>query len=112
MVGLYPTLCDLCGLGYPANGQLQGDSFSKLLYQAGASDKQNVYIQWQGGKDAMSERFNYAEWRNQEGLLQAQMLFDHRVDPEENNNCADRAAYKPILNALTNYVQTMSKKVK
>ncbi|MGJ7025685.1 sulfatase [Petrimonas sulfuriphila] len=90
-VDLYPTLADLCDL--PVNGnQLDGKSFVPVLYNSDQKIKDNVFVQWQGGYGILTNRFNYAEWEkndNDESI----MIFDHKNDPQENKNSADKFRY-------------------
>ena len=76
-----PTLCELCHLPIQKN-QLDGTSFVPILTNLKAKIKDQVYIQWEGGDNAVSNRYNYAEWKQKE-KIHSRMLFDHHIDPEE-----------------------------
>ncbi len=104
-VDLYPTLCELCGLPSPEK-QLDGTSFVPVLKDLNARTKEKVYIQWEGGDNAVDRRYNYAEWiRN--GKIHSRMLFDHQIDPEENKNRAHEASYQNEINSLSLYLKTI-----
>ena len=81
-VDLYPTLCELCQIPQPAE-QLDGQSFAKVFSNLKAKTKDEVYIQWEGGDNAVDQRFSYAEWMKGD-VKKASMLFDHRIDEVEN----------------------------
>lgn len=106
-VDLYPTLCELCGLPMP-EGQLDGTSFVPILKDTHAKTKDHVYIQWGGGDNAVDERYSYAEWTKQ-GKVQAQMLFDHEIDAEENKNRVKESQYQNDVKRLSEHIQSMKK---
>lgn len=101
-VDLYPTLCDLCALPYP-EGQLDGTSFLPVLKDLKRKTKDYVYIQWEGGENAVDQRYNYAQWKKK-GIVEAQMLFDHRKDAEENENRAKEEKYQPEVKRLSQWL--------
>lgn len=98
-VDIYPTLCELCGLPLPEN-QLAGKSFVPILQNLKAKTKEYVYIQWEGGDNAVNNQFNYAYWK-QNGILVNQMLFDHKKDPEENENVVNSNKYEPVIKRMS-----------
>ena len=103
-VDLYPTLCELCNLPTPPN-QLDGTSFVPILEDVSAKTKEEVYIQWEGGDNAVDPHFNYAEWLKKNGKKNA-MLFDHQIDPDENKNRVSDSKYKKVIQRLSNFIQT------
>lgn len=102
-VDLYPTLCELSHLPLPEN-QLEGVSFVPVLRNPKANIKENAYIQWEGGDNAVDKRYNYAEW-NRKGGTQSRMLFDHRIDKPENRNRVDEKPYKKTVSRLSNLLK-------
>lgn len=102
-VDIYPTLCELCSLPVPEN-QLDGKSFVPILKDHQAKIKNHVFVQWQGGFGIVTNRFNYAEWERPDGE-KSTMLFDHRVDPLENENFSKKIRYRL-------WIKSLSKKVK
>ena len=102
-VDLYPTLCELCHLPIPKN-QLDGTSFVPILTNLKAKIKDQVYIQWEGGDNAVSNRYNYAEWKQKE-KIHSRMLFDHHIDPEENKNRVNERKYRSEINKLSSFLK-------
>lgn len=102
-VDLYPTLCELCGLPKPEN-QLHGKSFAPVFKNLKAHTKDEVYIQWEGGDNAVDKRYSYAEWmKNNE--KEAEMLFDHRIDPQENKNRVQEKKYRNKANSFSTFIK-------
>ena len=93
-VDLFPTLCDLCDIPEPKD-QLDGRSFVSILNNLEKHTKHNLYIQWQGGYSAVSNRYNYAQWP--ESKKGSMMLFDHETDAHENHNVAHEPMYKKVI---------------
>ncbi len=52
-------LCELCKLPVPAE-QLSGQSFAGVFKNLKAKTKGEVYIQWEGGANAVDRRYSYA----------------------------------------------------
>lgn len=109
-VDLYPTLCELCGLPSPEK-QLDGTSFVPVLKDLKRQIKDCVYIQWEGGDNAVDQRYNYAEWKKN-GQIKARMLFDHRRDAEENENSAELEKYRPEVDRLSRWLDSKTGCVK
>ena len=72
---------------FPAE-QLSGQSFAGVFKNLKAKTKGEVYIQWEGGDNAVDRRYSYAEWMKGD-VKKASMLFDHRIDGKENKNRVD-----------------------
>lgn len=98
-VDIFPTLCELCNIPEP-NNQLDGDSFAPILKNLNMRTKDKLFVQWQGGYSAISERYNFAEWPKH----QSRMLFDHKNDAEENNNVAHLSRYKKVINQFKRFI--------
>jgi hypothetical protein len=86
-LGLYPTLCELCGLPTPAG--LEGRSLKPLLDDPnGAWDHPAFMVAGNAGKlrgtAVRTDRFRYVEYQTG-----GAMLFDEAADPSEMNNLAD-----------------------
>jgi len=93
LIDLYPTLAEAAGLAIPEH--VEGESLMPLLEDPGALDGEDTaaYSQFiRGGKKGVSvrtERYRYVEWRDlATGEVAARELYDHRNDPEENENVA------------------------
>ncbi|WP_311440140.1 sulfatase [Hoylesella buccalis] len=102
-VDLYPTLCELCHLPVPKN-QLDGISFLPILKNLRQRTKDCVYIQWEGGDNAVDRQFNYAQWKT-EGKVVDRMLFDHEIDAEENENKIGETRYQPDIERLSHWLE-------
>jgi iduronate 2-sulfatase len=107
-VDIYPTLCDLASLPLPAH--LEGTSFKPLLEEpkkAWKSAALSQYPRAQQGQRLMgyalrTDRYRYVEWRNrQTGDVVATELYDHQVDPAENENVALRTANAGLVKRLS-----------
>ena len=101
-VDLYPTLCELCNLPVP-QGQLDGTSLVPILKDPKEEVKDCVYIQWEGGDNAVDSRYNYAEWPQSKN--HARMLFDHDTDPQENENQADESRYQEVIRQMSAFIK-------
>ena len=83
LIDLYPTLCDLTGV--PAPGHLQGKSFVPLLADPTSPGKPAAYMRDTRGAAIVTHDGLYAKYDSG-----AEMLFDHRSDPDENVNVVSR----------------------
>jgi iduronate 2-sulfatase len=96
-VDLYTTLCEAAGLPLPAH--LEGRSLAGLLNDPASPGRDAAFSQIYrliGGRHVMSysmrtDRYRYIEWRDwPTGATIVEELYDHRHDPEENDNLAVR----------------------
>ncbi|HRO47152.1 sulfatase [Agriterribacter sp.] len=98
-VDIYPTLCELAGLSAPVH--LQGKSFAPLLDNPDQPWKESIFYRAGTGETILTTTHGYTEWINPgTGQPSARMLYDHRVDPEENVNIADRPEHKKLIKSL------------
>ncbi|MFV1996054.1 MAG: sulfatase, partial [Verrucomicrobiales bacterium] len=97
LVDLYPSLAELCGL--PLADGLEGLSFKPLLDEPGRSWKRAAFSQYPRnlsgrgvvmGRSMRTERYRFTQWTNERGDFRVVELYDHREDPEENENLAKR----------------------
>jgi arylsulfatase A-like enzyme len=110
-VDIYPTLCEVCGLGRPVE-QLEGTSFAPLLDDPNRNWKKAAFSQYPRGslkeRDKMvmgysmrTERFRYTEWKHlRSRKILARELYDHKRDPQENVNVIDDPRYTTVLKNL------------
>ncbi len=98
-VDIYPTLCDLCEL--PKPDHLQGDSFVPLMKNPDQSWKKAIFSRFNNGDSIRTDRYLYTEWRNQQGELYAKMLYDHKTDPQENVNIAEKPDNEELVKQLS-----------
>ncbi len=93
-VDLYPTLCDLAGIGRPAPAvdndgshfALHGSSLLPLLRDAQAPWKPAAFSRYLNGDSIRTERYAYSEFVNDHDEVLEAMLFDLQADPHENYN--------------------------
>jgi uncharacterized sulfatase len=100
---IYPTLLDLADIGKPH--PMDGESFAPILDDAGLKGKDvafgvrhtNSWI----GRTVRTDRFRYTELRRRDNdKIIARELYDHRHDPREFSNVADRPRYSDVVSRL------------
>lgn len=94
LVDLYPTLCDLAGLGLPAH--LQGQSIVPLLDNPDAPGKEAVFSRHGNGESIRTDRYRYTAFYEGEAIV-AEMLYDLLADPAENINIANLPAMADVV---------------
>lgn len=109
LLDVYPTLVELAGLPIP--NHLEGTSFKPLLDEANLSWKQAAFSQYprrSGRKDLMgysmrTRQYRFTRWvdRKNPSKVEGIELYDHAVDPQENQNIAGDAANKELVEGLT-----------
>lgn len=106
-VDVYPTLSELAGLPLPAH--LEGTSFKALLDDPQRPWKTAAFSQYprpqQGGLMGYSmrtDRYRFTVWvnRNDHSKVDALELYDHKTDPQENQNLANRPDNAGLLEQL------------
>ncbi|MGC9502901.1 sulfatase [Baaleninema sp.] len=102
-VDIYPSLCDLCGIDRPDH--LEGASFVPLFQNPDLPWKEAVFSRYNSGESIKSDRYRYTEWRNNQGNLNARMLYDHVEDPGENVNIAEQPEMADIVAELSEKLQ-------
>lgn len=94
---LFPTLCELAGLRIPEN--VHGKSLVPLLRNPDQQFRESAYIRWGIERPALSvitDRYNYT-WYPESG---AEMLYDLKMDPDENRNIADEKKQVEVLEKM------------
>mgnify|MGYP002279515165 FL=1 len=76
-----------------------------------AKTKDEVYIQWEGGDNAVDQRYSYAEWMKGD-VKKAGMLFDHRIDKAENKNRVNEKKYKDKVESLSSFIKVKKTSIK
>jgi len=102
-VDIYPTLSELCELPLPDH--LEGISFVPLLEAPERPWKTAAFSQvtrWDRGMGytMRTDTHRYSRWQNTEGEIVGREIYDHRSDPQENVNLANRPEYAGLLEAL------------
>ncbi len=96
-VDIYPTLCEMTGIETPPH--LQGKSMVALMNGQHKNWKNTAFAEWQGARTILTDRYSYTYWF-EERYNDAQMLFDHKLDPYENENVVDNKEYKENVKEL------------
>lgn len=83
-IDIYPTLCELGGIGQPEN--LDGKSFAPVFSNPGYELKEAAYGYWENAITMRTERFRLTRFKiNEKEIIQ---LYDHHSDPNESVNIA------------------------
>ena len=99
-VDIYPTLCELAGLGAPEG--LEGTSFAPLLREPDRPWKSAAFSQWpknipgvgEGmGHSVRTDRYRLTEWTVPGKEYRAVELYDYETDPGETVNVANDPAH-------------------
>ncbi len=107
-VDIYPSLAELCGLTPPKG--LEGTSFTPLLENPQRPWKTAAFSQFPRkiggigevmGRSMRTDRYRFTEWTQPAKNFRVLELYDHKLDPEENENIADRPENAKLLERLT-----------
>lgn len=108
LVDVYPTLVDLAGLPLPMH--LEGKSFKPLLEDARQPWKEAAFSQYprKSGKKSLmgysmrTRRYRFTVWVDRDDMSKVDgiELYDHEVDPQENQNVAGDATKKELVESL------------
>lgn len=103
-VDIYPTLVELCGLPSPEG--VEGTSLAPLIDDPNRAWKSAAFSQYPRddvmGYAMRTDRYRYVEWQNTKtGAVKARELYDHRNDPDENENIADTEANRKLVAELS-----------
>jgi len=93
LVDLYPTLCDLAGIGLPPH--LEGTSMVPILQNPQQAGKKAAFTRWMTGASVTTPEFSYTEWADKQ-----RMLFDLKNDPGESVNVAEDSGYREKVEEL------------
>jgi arylsulfatase A-like enzyme len=114
LIDLYPTLAELCGLSHEQPEILQGKSLSGYIRNGKRPGKEAIAytISYRGkGATIRSERWRYTRWG--EDIAEGnEELYDHLVDPEENNNLADDPGKREMLDEMRIQFESARKKAR
>jgi iduronate 2-sulfatase len=102
-MGLYPTLCDLCGLSIP--NHVQGASFKSLLADPAAKwDTPAITTYLPNNHAVRTERWRYIRYANGD-----EELYDHDADPHEWTNLAKSDKHAAAKKELAKWLPTENK---
>lgn len=102
-VDIYPTLCELTGLPLPDH--LQGTSFAPLMRNPDLPWKQVAFSRWKNGWSIKTDRYRYTEWYDDQGEVSERMLYDHTIDPHENENISEYPENSDLVSRLSYMLQ-------
>ncbi len=99
-VDLYPTFAELAALEIP--GHTAGKSLVPLFKDPDRTWNEPVYPRYMLGNSIVTENYIYSEFMRsrKDCTIVANMLYDHRTDPEENVNVAGSAPYLELADSL------------
>jgi arylsulfatase A-like enzyme len=98
-VDIYPTLCQLANLPVPQH--VEGRSFVPLLRDPRRPGKKAIYSRYFNGQSVRTDRYCYTEWAKGSAKPHARMLYDHKLDPDENVNVAERPENAALVKELS-----------
>ncbi|MGD9648795.1 MAG: sulfatase [Pirellulales bacterium] len=108
LIDLYPTLCDLCGLGTPED--LEGASLAAWLNEPQRPRDRGAltvvsHADWGAGQPLDPEKLGRSlrtdRWRYTEWFDGSRELYDHDADPREYQNLAGDAEWAEKLAELS-----------
>jgi len=106
LVDIYPTLVELCGLTPPEN-QLDGKSFANIIFNPNLENKNFVFTKTANAFTITTKQYSYTEFINLKTYKTiSSMLYDHKVDPKENNNVVNEQKYKSVVADLHKILHT------
>lgn len=83
LLDIYPTLCELCGVGIPAS--VEGMSFAGRFSDTPEGGREELYLAFQSRlRGIIRDGYKLIEYRTED--LKLSQLFDLRNDPWEKNN--------------------------
>lgn len=99
-VDVFPTICDAIGVEIPE--QAEGESLCRLLNDKNAKSKGYAVCRWMQGYTLVTDdNLFYTEWWSEKDEIVEKMLFDHNIDPEENENIVNSFQNKNRLLELS-----------
>ncbi len=96
---IFPTLCALAGIEPPAT--VQGRPFTSLLDKPQSPFREAAYSRFVSADSIITERFHYTSYQNGK----ADMLYDLKKDPQENENVADKPEHAVTLAKMKTLLQ-------
>jgi len=114
LIDIYPTLADICNLEAPAN--IQGESLMPAIKKSGKYVRTEAYSMYPHYRDnrkqlvigysLVNKRYRYIRWVHIEtGKVEAEELYDHSTDPDENVNIAGSDENSEVLAEMTSLLK-------
>ncbi len=96
-IDIYPSLAELVGLESPET--VEGQSFVPII-NGETSHKDWAVSKFKDMVTLIKGDLFYTEWVKDDGIAYARMLFDHKTDPLELDNLAEKLEYQDTVNQL------------
>jgi len=96
-IDVYPSLCELTGIQIPET--VEGKSFVPVI-NGEKSDKDFAVSKFKDAVTLIEGNLFYTEWTDDSGVAYARMLFDHKADPLELDNLAEKENYQETVKQL------------
>lgn len=97
-IDVYPSLCELVGIEVPSS--VEGKSFVPLI-DGEEPTKDWAVCKFKDAVTLIKGDLFYTEWTDDNGDAYARMLFDHKADPLELDNLAEKEEYKETVAQLS-----------
>ena len=98
LVDLYPSICELANISKPTH--LEGESFVNALKNPSEIHKNTALARYLRGETLIADNYFYTQWQKK-GKTIAKMLYNHKIDPDENRNLAVESEYNQIVDSLS-----------
>ncbi len=98
-IDIFPSLCELAGLDSPP--QLHGKSFVPLMKNPDQKFKDVIYARFINGESIKTDQYLYTEWYDKENKFYGRMLYDHKIDPNENINISEFPENTALVDSLS-----------
>ena len=102
-IDIYPSLAELTGIEVP--NTVDGKSFVPII-SGEKSEKDWAVSKFKDAVTLIKGDLFYTEWTDDNGVAYARMLFDHKTDPLELDNLAEKAKYQETVNQLAKELRT------
>lgn len=96
-IDVYPSLVELLGIEAPKT--LEGKSFVPIL-NGETPEKDWAVSKFKDAVTLIKGDLFYTEWTDDKGVAYARMLFDHKTDPLELDNLAEKPEYLETVSQL------------
>ena len=97
-IDIYPSIAELAGIEIPSS--VEGKSFVPII-NGKKSDKNWAVSKFKDAVTLIKDDLFYTEWTNDNGIAYARMLFDHKSDPLELDNLAEKQEYSELVKELS-----------
>lgn len=110
LVDVYPTLAEICGLKPPVD-QLDGMSLVEIMSNPKLEGKKHIFIKRGKGFTLKTNDFSYTEFiRPADNKTVASMLYDHRLNKDENINVVNQKEFSEVVSELKTTLHTVYQK--